>query len=427
MITRRQLPNGVPLITEEVPESRVCALSFRFAIGSRHESGQLSGITHFVEHLLFKGTANRSAFDIAAAFDRIGGYINAYTERECLVVYCVAPALHVETALEILCDMTEHSLFREEEIEREREVIISEIVSARDDPEEAAADAVAETVFPKQRISASISGSEKNIRSLSREDLFAWYTEKIARGPLSVYAAGGMDAAVVETCAASLSARTNISVELERPAWKSGVSLITADFRQEQFFFLTPLAYPLEERRCFAWAILNALIGDTMSSRLFQRLREENGFCYNVYSYFVLYEDAGFWCAYASSARKMTVQVVNALFEELHRLAAGGIGDDEISAAKEHLCGEEIISEEDMEYRMKRLMRNHLNGFERHTLEDTLVFIRDIRKDELELLLRELLDFQRMAFVVYGPALPIRTKKKIITAAASKMNNCRGE
>jgi predicted Zn-dependent peptidase len=366
-----------------------------------------------VEHLLFKGTLNRSAFDIACAYDRIGGYINAYTERECLVVYCVVPGIHAGTALEILCDMTEHSLLKGEEIEREREVIISEILDAKDDSEEAASDVVSETIFPHQRISASISGDEATIRSLTREELFNWYTQKIARGALSVYAAGGIDAETLEKPVAALTKRLSATVIQERPQWKEGVSFITADFRQEQFFFLTPLAYPLKERRFWGWGILNALMGDTMSSRLFQRLREEKGFCYNVYSTCVLYEDTGFWYAYASSAKKLSVSLAETLFVELQGLFSGGISDEEINAAKEHLCGDEIIAQEDMEYRMKRLMRNHLTGFKCDSLEATLALIRDIQKDELEGLLKEMLDFQRMAFVVYGPALTERTRQRI--------------
>jgi predicted Zn-dependent peptidase len=127
----------------------------------------------------------------------------------------------------------------------------------------------------------------------------------------------------------------------------------------------------------------------------------------------VLYEDAGYWCAYASAAKKMSVRVAEALFAELRRLLLEGMSDDEIDAAKEHLCGEEIISEEDMEYRMKRLMRNHLNGFERGSLEATLALIHDIGHAELDTLLRELLDFEQLAFVVYGPKLPPRKRDAI--------------
>jgi predicted Zn-dependent peptidase len=150
-----------------------------------------------------------------------------------------------------------------------------------------------------------------------------------------------------------------------------------------------------------------------MSSRLFQSLREQGGFCYNVYSYCVLYEDAGYWCAYASAAKKMSVRVAETLFSELRRLLNDGMSEDEINAAKEHLCGEEIISEEDMEYRMKRLMRNHLNGFQRGSLEATLALIHDIQRAELDTLLKELLDFAQLAFVVYGPKLSSRKQDAI--------------
>jgi predicted Zn-dependent peptidase len=416
------LPNGVAFVSDMVNTSRVCAIGFRFAVGSRHEEPGQNGITHFVEHLLFKGTRTRTAFDIAAAFDRIGGYLNAYTERECVMVYAVVPALHAEKAVEILCDMTEHSLFLAAEIEKEREVIVSEIETSRDDAEEAALDAAACAVFPGQRISASISGIEETVRRLCREELFDWYRTHIVQGELAVYVAGNTESGSAEDCTgftalkrrvASLPARKGRRESPEMPRWSPGAHFVEAAFQQEQFFFLTPLPYPLTEKRYYGWAILNALIGDTMSSRLFQLLREESGFCYTVYSTCTFYADTGLWFAYASSARKNGAAMAKSLTDALHSLAATGPGDDEILAAQEHLCGEEIIFAEDMEYRMKHLVRTHQSGFTPCNPQGVIHTVRDMGVGELRKLLGEMLTFEQAALVVYGPRLTEKTKNLI--------------
>lgn len=143
-VTTQILDNNVLLITEPVEGVKTASIGFWFRTGSRFESAETRGVTHFVEHMLFKGTKTRSPFDIAVSFDRIGGYINAFTERENMCVHCVVPSAHVETALEVMCDMTQNSVFASEELERERDVIISEIISSQDDPEEAALDAASE-------------------------------------------------------------------------------------------------------------------------------------------------------------------------------------------------------------------------------------------------------------------------------------------
>src|SRR5574344_832053 len=151
-----KLRNGVMLITEPVAAAKTTAIGFWFYGGSRLEPASLRGVTHFTEHMLFKGTQSRSAFDIACAFDRMGGYINAYTEREDVCVYCVVPSVHVTAALDIMCDMAEHAVFDAAEFERERKVVESEIITAEDDPDDSALDAVENAVWPRQMVSASI-------------------------------------------------------------------------------------------------------------------------------------------------------------------------------------------------------------------------------------------------------------------------------
>ena len=187
------LSNNVVLVTESVATVKTAAVGFWFPVGSRYEGKGQRGVCHFVEHMVFKGTTTRSAFDIALAFDRMGGYLNAFTDRETMCLHCVVPAIHLRQALEVMVDMASNSVFDQKELERERAVIQSEIVSSQDDPEEAALDAASEAVWPAHPLSAPIAGTVEEVGSLTRETLVDWYRNHIVSGPLVICAAGNLD------------------------------------------------------------------------------------------------------------------------------------------------------------------------------------------------------------------------------------------
>lgn len=422
-VTTQVLSNNIILIAEPDASVQTVALGFWFRTGSRYEPPELRGISHFTEHMLFKGTATRTAFDIATAFDRIGGYINAFTERENLCVHCVVPAEHTSVALDVLCDMTMNSMFDSREVGRERSVIQNEIILSLDDPEETALDAASEAVWPGHPVSASIAGTVDDVAHLTETQLREWYAAHIRGGVLVVCAAGNVNPDLLVRQLEKLPPRLSAGdfesqiAGLAPPVWQSGVRFVEASFRQMQFFMQLPVAQPVTERQYYTLAILNALIGDTMSSRLFQKLREEGAYSYNVYSFFTFYRDAACWCAYASSSRKNAVRVTDALFSELRTLVHSGFRDDELTAACEHLCGEEIISSEEIEYRMKRLARNSSFGFPQRSTGETVACIRSITRSEVEQELVRLLDLSNAGFLVYGPRPAQSVADKIQYAA----------
>ena len=405
MITQTILKNNINLITESIATVKTVAIGFWFNCGSRYESNNEKGISHFVEHMLFKGTKTKSAFEIAEKFDRIGGYLNAFTERETVCLHCVVPAIHTKTALEVMSDMIENSAFSEKEIERERKVIISEIISSLDDPEETALDASIQAIYPKNAISHSILATKKDVKNISRTQLVEWYEKFFTQAPMYVTIAGNIDTTMVTTILESMQSRP-VSTQNEdvfiTPTWSKGNHFIKADFQQQQIFAFYPIATPLTQKTYYALAILNALIGDTMSSRLFQSLREKSGACYSVYSFVSIYSDCAYWCAYASSEKKRVAKVIVNLQKEITLLLKNGFTDDEIIAAKEHICGEEIISSEDMEQRMKFLSRNYSLNFTQTTLEETIAEIRAITREELTATLQELLNPDNEALLEYG-------------------------
>ena len=424
-VTTQILSNNVVLITEPVATVKTAAVGFWFPVGSRYEGKDQRGASHFVEHMIFKGTHSRSSFDIALAFDRIGGYLNAFTDRENLCLHCVVPENHLAKALEVLVDMCSNSRFDEKELERERAVIQSEIISSQDDPEEAALDAASEAAWPNHPISASIAGTVDEVGSLSRDTLVEWYREHIVSGPLVICAAGNVDAHLLQQVAEDLPCRSACSKEWlqvatlngrqgRAPQWQSGIQFKDAPFRQMQFFLQLPVAEPKSARDYYCWAVANALVGDTMSSRLFQKLREEGGYSYNVYSFMTYYSDAACWCAYASAAKKDSQKVVATLYQELQLLKAEGFSQDELDAACEHICGEEIIAAEDMDYRSKRLFRHHSFGFPQTTTQEIADLIHSLTKDEVTNALHQLLDFDKAALLVYGNNPTESFQKKIL-------------
>lgn len=414
-IVCRTLANGVHVITEPIASSHTAAIGFWFSCGSRSETAEYRGAAHFCEHMLFKGSRTRSAFDIALSFDRMGSNANAFTEHEHVCLHCSVPAFQAENALELLCDMCENSLFESAELEKERSVIQSEIKASADDPEEAALDAVAAVVWQNNSLAAPIAGSVSDVKKLTREALYEWYESFFKKGSLTVCAAGNIDPDIFYSRLKKLGIRkkTVLPFSYTVPEWKSGMRFLRSVFQQEQIFVLYPLPYPLNITDFYCLTVLNALIGDTMSSRLFQSLREKGGYCYSVYSFFSLYTDCGCWCAYASSPKKNAVRAVEIIKRELDLLLTGGLSDDEITAAKEHVCGEEIINAEDTEQRMKRLARSAFAGFEQHTSEQAVHAVRALTKEQLLLFLQRLLRKADEAVIVYGPAFAERSQKKL--------------
>lgn len=414
-ILQQILQNKAVLITEPIASSKTVAIGFWFSVGSRYESEGNQGITHFVEHMLFKGTSNRSAFQIACEFDKIGGYINAFTEREQMCVYCVVPCFYATKALSIISEMIYDSTFLSTEVEKERTVIQSEIISSLDDPEEVAMDAVFSSIWKNNPIALNISGSVSDVESITRENLFDWYNRFVKSGPLAITIAGNFNQEEVFNCINEFPIRENFeqNFPLQIPTWNSGLDFISADFQQEQFFLLYKLDSKIDLKQNLTLSVLNAIIGDTMSSRLFQSLRENSGFCYNVYSFINLFQDCGFWCFYATSSKENCLNVAKNLIQIVDEFFENEISNEEINYAKQHLCGEEIMAGEDMEQRMKQMARCWFSGFNQNSSEDILKFINEIQLDDLYDILKMIKDNLEKALVIYGPKVKSVNKKNI--------------
>ena len=417
MTGRKQLCNNVVLLTENAPQLNSMSIGFWFATGSRFENSQNRGIAHFCEHMIFKGTGTRSARDISLAFDSIGGYVNAWTEREAVCLYCTIPSgnENLEKALELLVDMTENSVFPSDEMEKEREVIKNEILSCQDDPEERSLDVLAWNIWKDTSLGQTISGSIDDVESLTRENLLEWYRNFFVHGELRVCAGGNFDQELLEKLLGNLSSKRKcVSRHFEnREVFTASRSFEKSLFSQQQVFEAFNWTGGLTCRDYFSMCVFNSCTGGSLSSRLFDVLREQNGFCYNVESWWSFYEGTVSWICSTSCEWKRTGEVLETLRKEFLKIQEKGLSETEIEIAKKHLVGEELITSCDCEILMKRLDRWEGFGFD---LMDTDEIIEQIRKVTVQ----DVMDVVKKLFagrefvLVYGPKLNRKIRKEFL-------------
>lgn len=422
MIKKQILQNNIVLITQKDFSSKVASVGFYFSIGSRYENKGEYGITHFTEHMLFKGTKTKSNKDISKIFDRMGGITNAWTERENVNIYYSVPVEvkdNFKIALETICDLSENCIFPEDEFEKERCVVQNEIYSVEDDPDDSSMDEIARRIWPFQNISRTITGSIEDVKNISREQMIAWYEKNIVHGELVVIATGNIDEKVLLEYLGNLKQK-KVSLQFYKNAhfpkkaqWQKGSFLVKSKFNQEQVFAIFPLDWQLSYKDYLSLIIFDTITGDSMSSRLFLELRERLGLCYSVGSFFTTYENAGLWSAYLVCEKKNAVCACKVLTSELYKLSNEEITQEELDIAIERIVGLEIMNDTNSVFLMRRLWNFYSLGFDLMTTEEFIKSIRMITKDDIISFARNLIDFTRKNMIVYGQKISIFERKKI--------------
>lgn len=362
MILTEKLANGATLLLEPVDRTDTLSIGIWFLTGSRDEGPTERGYSHFLEHMLFKGTAKRSSLDIAREIDRVGGIINAFTEKEVICIYAIIPREHFRLAFDILSDMTVGSLLDAAEMEKEKEVIINEIQSVDDSPEEKGHDRFLREMWGENPLSRKITGEVEEVRGIKREDLERFYRTCIVPPNTVIAIAGNFDVEEARALADSVfPAHTAAPARTARstPGWRQRNLFVPDRFNQTQIYAGT--CYPMgkDVSHYYTSLVFSTAFGESMSSRLFQKLREENGLCYTVYSFRTFFSDMGMWTIYANTTPGQAGKFLAALDQELARILREPLTSAEIADAKSHLIGSLILSREDMETRMKRLVRQH--------------------------------------------------------------------
>ena len=377
MIEPIALPGGAFLHMERVEGARSFSLGFWFPVGSRHEAPHERGFVHFIEHLFFKGTATRNALEIARAIDRVGGYLNAFTERDSICVHCSLPARHWRLAVELLADLCFRSSFPPEEVEREREVIISEILASFDDPEELSHDLLLARIWPNDPLSRPIAGSEEDVRSARREALLEFRDRMLVPGRLLVTAAGPLDGAELAAELGSVlpdgAPGDGLSpMHSTEPVFSPVVDHVPARLSQSYLLVAIPLHPPFAPEDFYIMSALNGAFGESMSSRLFQQLREREGLCYSVGSGFSMDRSEGLWLAQASSSPEAFPALLGSMLREIEALSGPRpLSDEELAESISRLEGSYDLALEDTEFRMKRLARQAMQAGEVLDVEET--------------------------------------------------------
>ena len=391
MFSKTVLDNGIRIVSHEMPEHRSVSLGIWVENGSRHESEAENGLSHFIEHLLFKGTERRSAAQIAEEMDAVGGVINAFTSKEHTCYYAKVLDENLPLAIDLLTDIFLHSSFDAQEIERERSVILQEISQAEDTPDDYVHDLFNLDFFKNHPIGRPICGSEETVNNFQREDILGFFKSRYRPRRVIVSTAGNFrHQALVEEMAARLGSVLDgdrqdgaLSANGEpTPEMGSGVFPHAKSLEQVHLCLGVAGISQAHPKRYVAY-VLNTLLGGGMSSRLFQEIREKRGKAYSVYSFSSSYKDVGYLGVYAGTSLESTEEVVELILKELKKLAAGEIKDEELSRTQGQLVGSMMLGLESTDSWMSHIARNEIYFGKTVSTEEICQKIRAVSRDDM--------------------------------------------
>jgi predicted Zn-dependent peptidase len=412
VVRRTVLPGGLRVITESLPTVRSASFGIWASVGSRDEDISHAGATHYLEHLLFKGTNKRSALDISAAIDAVGGELNAFTAKEYTCYYARVLDDDLPLAIDVLSDMVTDSLLDPREVDAERAVILEEIAMTEDDSSDAAHEAFGLQLFGDTPLGRPILGTAESIETISREQIHEHYTARYTPDNLVVAAAGRLDHdEVVEATrrcfgAALGSVATPAPPRLPGPAGPdvgagTGVRLTSRPIEQANLVLGCAGLSRTDERR-FALGVLNAALGGGMSSRLFQEIREKRGLAYSVYSFNSQHADIGLWGIYAGCLPAKAGDVLAICAEEVAKVCDSGLTEEELERGKGQLRGSIVLGLEDPASRMTRLGKSELVYPRLEPVDEILARIDSVTLDDVRDVAKAILSRQK-ALAVVGP------------------------
>jgi predicted Zn-dependent peptidase len=362
MIQRTTLNNGIRVLSEKVPGCHSVSLGFWVNNGSRHEPAEINGISHFVEHMLFKGTGRRSAQAIAREVDSVGGLLNGFTSREYSCYFVKILAEKLPMAVDLLGDMICNSKFNLDDIEKERRVILQEIAMIDDSPEESIHDQFTSNFWAGHSLGRPVIGTPEIVGDIDRQQMLDFMGQRYVGKNICVVAAGSLDhkelVALVEQSLISVPEK-GVEQESTVPVVSRRIDVVNRDLEQTHIF-LGVEGLPQNHEDRYGSYLLNTILGGNMSSRLFQKVREELGLAYSVYSYHHNHSDSGSFIVYAGTSADGAPQVIRTILDELTRLRHEAVGYDELQSAKDYLKGGMLLSLESMDNRMTRLAKNEL-------------------------------------------------------------------
>ena len=404
MIVRDALDNGIRLVTESMGHVRSVSLGVWLARGSRHETDQDSGIAHFVEHMLFKGTATRTAEDIAQAVDSIGGQLDAFTAKEYASYYVKVLDQHLPLAVDILSDIVLRPAFNQIDIDREKKVILEEIKMVEDTPDDLVHELFTQAFWEGHPLGRPILGTKESVEGLTQHRLRDHFRGAYAAENIIISAAGNLEHSALREALDKAFGEMPSAGRKETwtaPAVIPKVVIRSKELEQSHLCLGTS-SYPQNHDARYASYVLNTMLGGSMSSRLFQNIREKRGLAYSVFSGINAYRDAGSLTVYAGCANEAVGEVIDLIVEELRVIKQTPVADSELRRAKDHLKGSVMLSLENTASRMSHLARQEIYFDRQFSLDETLDGIERVTPDDIQRVARELFSNGSLAATVLG-------------------------
>lgn len=400
------LPGGALLLSESVPHARSLALGVWLPVGSRDERGPEDGLAHFLEHITFKGTTRRDAFQIAHSLETVGGSLDAFTGRELTCYYARVLSDSLPLAVDVLCDLVGHPLFHPEHVEKEKSVVLEEIRGLEDTPEDLIHDLVAARVWRGHPLAGSILGREESVQAFTPDRVRAFYQRLYRRPGAVISVAGGFDATEVERLFAEkfdLPAAA-IASERTRPAAAAPALINYRRDSSQEYLCLAAETPPFGDERRYALQILTTVLGGGMSSRLFQSIREDAGLAYNVYTYSDFCHDTGLLCSFLGVSTDNARAALERTLAEMERLRRDGFTITELDSARAQIRGGVLMGLESFSTRMNRLARSRFYLGRYQTVDELLACFDRLSVADVMEQAAEFLDPDRQTLVAWGPA-----------------------
>jgi predicted Zn-dependent peptidase len=404
-LRRTVLPNGLIVLTERMEHVHSVAMGIWIKSGSRCETPEINGISHFVEHMLFKGTRSRTAQRIAREMDSIGGNLDAFTSKETICFNVKSLADHVPIALDVLTDMVLNPTFATPDIERERGVILEEIKIDEDNPDVLVHELFTQSFWKGHPLGKPILGTTETVGRLGQQELFGYHGDRFHGGNMVFSAAGNLEHdEFIKAVTAKFSALPSgpAPEELSAPEPTARIVLRNKKALEQVQICLGVPAPPVADETRYATSILNTVLGGGMSSRLFQNIREERGLAYSVYSDMSPYRDTGNLCVYAGTSAGKALEVVDLILAEFRNLKESPISDEELTRAKDQLRGNILMSLESSNARMANLARQEMYFHQFYSADEIIARIDQVDAAAVQAMAQRLFEPERIAVTLLG-------------------------
>lgn len=405
MILQETLPNGIRIVAQKMEQVRSCAIGIWVGTGSAYELENEAGASHFIEHMLFKGTERRSAQDIAAEMDSIGGNINAFTSKECTCYYCKVLDEHIDIAVDVLADLFRNSVFDPQEIKKEQGVVCEEILMVQDSPEDLAHDKIATLYYVDDPLAKPILGTEGSVRAFDRELLLQYMHRQYAPERIVIAAAGNFNKdtllALLKEKFADMPAGAPLPIEDNKAPGGKRFLGVEKDIEQVHICMAMP-GTALDTEDQYPLYVLNNALGGSMSSRLFQKIREQRGLAYSIYSYPSCYRSVGTFSLYAGTGEQQAAEVIRLMLEEIVSVREEGIAEHEFMRSRDQLKGSYLLGQEGTSSRMNALGKNALLLNRLYDQQETIRRIESVTMEDIRRILPMVLDENNMATVCVG-------------------------